>query len=230
MLLCAPNLLLLLFPFRTAPRRRYVAGRGHQTTRTLRCAFAAYCCRVPFRCICRQPHRSPPELQQHGMPLHCWNNVQRWCMQVDGKVNEDAAWYYATPKSAAENIKVGLASCAAVLKLPEYCSLLAVNRRELTVRFPLCRATTPSGVVSRCRDDRQCTHNSSITRLHGSQRPSLQKFDCHRCNDWQIFQNVRRNDCCKFANSVLIVQLECKHRLSLGSQPHTTSKPLAQSG
>jgi uncharacterized protein (DUF427 family) len=47
------------------------------------------------------------------MPLHCWNNVQRWCMQVDGKVNEDAAWYYATPKSAAENIKVGLASCTA---------------------------------------------------------------------------------------------------------------------
>lgn len=24
---------------------------------------------------------------------------------VDGKVNEDAAWYYATPKAAAENIK-----------------------------------------------------------------------------------------------------------------------------
>jgi uncharacterized protein (DUF427 family) len=36
-----------------------------------------------------------------------------WWLQVDGKVNEDAAWYYATPKSAAENIKVGLASCAA---------------------------------------------------------------------------------------------------------------------
>jgi hypothetical protein len=31
-------------------------------------------------------------------------------LQVDGKVNEDAAWYYATPKSAAENIKVSLIS------------------------------------------------------------------------------------------------------------------------
>ena len=33
--------------------------------------------------------------------------TRRWCVQVDGKVNEDAAWYYATPKAAAENIKVG---------------------------------------------------------------------------------------------------------------------------
>ncbi len=35
--------------------------------------------------------------------------MRRQCaLQVDGKENKDAAWYYATPKDAAKNIKVRL--------------------------------------------------------------------------------------------------------------------------
>lgn len=35
-----------------------------------------------------------------------WKGVASYYdIEVDGKVNKDAAWYYPTPKDAAENIK-----------------------------------------------------------------------------------------------------------------------------
>jgi uncharacterized protein (DUF427 family) len=58
-------------------------------------------------------HYFPPESinKQHfassDTHTHCpWKGeASYYSVEVDGKVNKDAAWYYPTPKDAAQNIK-----------------------------------------------------------------------------------------------------------------------------